>query len=251
MRKSREPSGYKTEEMLKEEARRRAEEERGMEEQKARSPGRKRAENFWYHYKWHTVAVLFIVFVAVFFLRDMLSRTDPDFTVVLVSTAAVSEETAAALEAALADAAWDRNGDGKVAVLVNSVYLASGSGQDALPAEDYAGAVKLTAVVVARVDPLYLVDRGAYEQLLQMAAPDAEAEGAPPEARSGGSVFEELDIPGTEDGLLPFSSTGLAEVPDLAPLSGFAFGFLPARGEESASLNAACLQLLDGIAPPR
>ena len=38
----------------------------------------KKAENFWYHYKWHTIAAIFIVIVVTVCTMQMCSRTDYD-----------------------------------------------------------------------------------------------------------------------------------------------------------------------------
>lgn len=42
-------------------------------------------ENYWYHYKWHTIGALFIVVVLAITIGQMVNRDDPDYTIMLVT----------------------------------------------------------------------------------------------------------------------------------------------------------------------
>ena len=45
---------------------------------KIQVPVSKKLENFWYHYKWHTIAVLVVIFIGVLLIAQMCSRTSFD-----------------------------------------------------------------------------------------------------------------------------------------------------------------------------
>ncbi len=48
---------------------------------KVKSPALKWLDNFWYHYKWHTIAILFVIIVGVMLTVQMCSKLDYDLHV--------------------------------------------------------------------------------------------------------------------------------------------------------------------------
>lgn len=71
-------------------------------------------ENFWYHYKWHTLITLFVVVVAAVCITQMVTKTEPDVTALYGGpaelTANQAHEVALALQMMLPE---DFNGDGE------------------------------------------------------------------------------------------------------------------------------------------
>ena len=48
---------------------------------KVKSPALKWLDNFWYHYKWHTIVILFVIIVGVMLILQMCSKPDYDLHV--------------------------------------------------------------------------------------------------------------------------------------------------------------------------
>jgi hypothetical protein len=198
-----------------------------------------KVDNYWYHYKFHTLAGIFVVVLAVFFIHDLVTKVDPDATVVMISTGYVSAQTTDALQTALAENLEDRNEDGKVEVAVDFIQLsasmiaadtaeAPAAPDDAAPEGDaleaamsggnaeaeYANLMKMTAILSAGMDPLYLVDDVVYQHLLAMATN---------EDGTVDPLF--ISLPENPDGSdrLSVSETILADVPALSELDGLTF----------------------------
>ncbi|MBQ2676931.1 MAG: hypothetical protein IJF54_06000 [Clostridia bacterium] len=88
-------------------------------------------ENYWYHYKFRTVFIGFLIFVVVFFAVQELKREHYDYTVVLYLSETVSPEFEEAVERTLEKYADDFDGNGEVNVqLLNFSYSPYGSNND-------------------------------------------------------------------------------------------------------------------------
>lgn len=83
--------------------------------------------NFWYHYKWVTLISLFAVVVLTVILVQMLTQEKEDYRLALVTEKVVPTTVLEELEAELAAYGKDLNGDGKVLVSVENLYI---GGQD-------------------------------------------------------------------------------------------------------------------------
>lgn len=256
-------SGYKTEEQLKQEAKRRAEEQAKLDALKPPpSPQKKKADNFWYHYKWHTIAAAVVVALAVFFVRDVVLSTDPDATILFVTNTPVSQETQDALQAILVEQGIDGNGDGEVSILVDYIYtppaLPEGAEAQDDPSAamaagaDYAGSMKLTTVVAAGVDLLYLLDDGMVAHFETMAlSSEVDGDGNVIREEPRGDeilqIFEALDIPGAQGALLPVSATILADYPACEPLMDMYFALRPVMDEKKPEPHDYGLALLEAL----
>lgn len=84
----------------------------------------KKWENFWYYYKFHVLAVAFVVFCLVIYIHDMVSKVSYDYTVAFVGSYSLTEEDKGKLENWFNENAQDLNGDGEVHVLVSDYYMA-------------------------------------------------------------------------------------------------------------------------------
>lgn len=108
------------------------------------TPRQKRA-NWWYYHKWHVFLGVGLLALGVYLGARILGigQVRPDYQVAYVGSAALPEDTAAALESALAELGTDCNGDGQVAVQLNQYVMGDGSGEGAVYA--YAGSTRLMA----------------------------------------------------------------------------------------------------------
>lgn len=71
-------------------------------------------QNYWYHYKWHTIAALFAVFVVVLIVSSKVTTPEPDVLLYYGGPSYFSEDAVQAVEDAFATVmAEDKNGDGK------------------------------------------------------------------------------------------------------------------------------------------
>lgn len=167
---------YKTEEELKREARIRRENEAKLAAEKPKSKLELKRENFWYHYKWHTVIGATALILAAFFVKDMFFRTRPDATIVMVSEEYFSAESVELMGMEIGRAASDFNGDKKVYIAVDSIMLPGGGEEAEMDGrQDYASIMKLSAVLSAGIDPVYLLDEAAYRYIVGMGMQDGDA----------------------------------------------------------------------------
>lgn len=109
------------------------------------TPAEKRA-NWWHYHKWHILLVVVLAAAAVNILGHALGfwQVRPDYQVAYVGSSALLEDTATALETALAQLGRDCNGDGRVIVRLNQ-YTAPGSGDSDAALYAYADSARLMA----------------------------------------------------------------------------------------------------------
>ena len=74
--------------------------------------------NFWHYYKWHILVALVAILIVGMFVKDIVSKVEPDYQFGVLSEKTLSAEALEALEIQLTPFANDRNGDGKVKVSV-------------------------------------------------------------------------------------------------------------------------------------
>ncbi len=91
-----------------------------------------RLDNFWYHYKWHTLITLFFVLFIGICTWQMCSKQSYDVYVMYAGTAAVTRTTDdgtepmyPAMQTTLAAFAEDRDDNGRVDVNFNTLYILS------------------------------------------------------------------------------------------------------------------------------
>jgi hypothetical protein len=169
---------YKTEEQLKREAKARSEAEANAAPRQV-SERAKKAENFWYHYKWHSIAAAALVFLGAFFVRDVFFRPRPDAVVVMVTELPFASDSIDRLEAALIELA-PPNEKGKKLVAVDYINF-SPANEAAMSEMAMATQMKLMAVMAAGTEYVYLLDEGAYGYITRMG--------------ESGSIFEEASVP--------------------------------------------------------
>lgn len=107
--------------------------------------------NWWHYHKWHLLLGAVLLIVGVDILRGALGLgvTEPDYQVAYVGTFSLPEDTAAALQTALARFGTDCNGDGAVTVQLHQ-YVSAQPADASAPDSDsayyaYASEVTLMA----------------------------------------------------------------------------------------------------------
>lgn len=270
-----EPVVGKTEEMLKQEAKERARQQAKIEALKPPpSPQKKKAENYWYHYKWATIGGIFALVLAAFFIKDIVFRTNPDATIILATQTPISQEALDSFQAELEKHATDFNGDGKISISIDNIYMPASAlrgteepevseestEEDILSSvqmggeQDYASVMKLTTVIAASSDPLYLVDDALYLHLSLMAASGTDDDGNPIEVDldqldEDSMIFQQLEAVSSADkDRLAFSDTALSGAEGCEVLEDMTFCLrFAGNKEKSIAYNQYCLDLLQSI----
>lgn len=118
-------------------------------------------ENYWYHYKWHTIGAVAVLIVLAVIIGQMVTRDPSDYTLVLVTEKAVTQSALDRLAAELEAAGTDLDGDGKVEVAIDSLIM-SGDSQ-----VDMVSPVKLQAHLAAADVLLFAFEPSMYEQYIK------------------------------------------------------------------------------------
>lgn len=92
-----------------------------MKKLQGNEEAKKKWENFWYYYKYHVLAGVFILVCIIVFAKDMLSKIDYDYCVSVVGSYAVPEEDKAALQKWFEEHGEDLNEDGEIHVQVQII----------------------------------------------------------------------------------------------------------------------------------
>lgn len=124
-------------------------------------------ENYWYHYKWHTIIALFLVITVGVSVTQCATKPNYDQSAVLYCDRTVMENTALALQAELSVRATDLNGDGQSLL---GVYNVSYDSDGVNPQNaGYANSQKLMVMVSSADYVLYIVDEYGYQRLMKEA----------------------------------------------------------------------------------
>lgn len=88
-----------------------------------RETAKKKWNNYWYYYKWHTLVGVFIIIVLIVSIKSCMTRINPDIQIMLRTNFFIPEESVNKMENALAPYCKDYNGDGKTVVFINNIYI--------------------------------------------------------------------------------------------------------------------------------
>ena len=87
-------------------------------------------DNFWYHYKWHSIVALFLVFTITICSVQMCTKDNPDVYVMYAGNTVISKTNGEGgispfqtATSSLKKHAEDYNGDGEVYLAFNSLYI--------------------------------------------------------------------------------------------------------------------------------
>lgn len=79
---------------------------------------KEKLQNYWFHYKWHTISAFFSVVIIAFLVAQCANREKYDYTVVLFSYKSCFDVQTEKIEEYLENYSTDLDGDGKVNVSV-------------------------------------------------------------------------------------------------------------------------------------
>ncbi len=124
---------------------------------------KEKLENFWYHYKWHTIAVIAIIIILAITVAQCAAREKYDFTTVMVTYSTVTDGRISEIEKYLEQFGEDINGDGKVNIqVVNCIVPTNTNNLQA----NQSSSVRLQAMLVGEPSALlYIVDKKGYDYL--------------------------------------------------------------------------------------
>lgn len=120
-------------------------------------------ENYWYHYKWHTIIGLFLVLTLAVGITQCATKPKYDSNCVLYCDRFVHDNTVAALEEAFEKRITDIDGNGTVAFQVyNLSYDSDGTN---VAQSTFSNSQKLMATVSSSDYVLYVVDQYGFDRL--------------------------------------------------------------------------------------
>lgn len=129
-------------------------------------------KTWFYYYKWPLVIGIAAILIFAPMVKDMLGIgvTKPDYKVACVTEYGITEETAAALTAALEEMGRDLNGDGVVSVQLTQFRTGNG-GQEAMELYAYSSQVAVIADMQAEESHFFLFrDPAQFQQTYQILA---------------------------------------------------------------------------------
>ncbi|MEG0771656.1 MAG: hypothetical protein RR436_07155 [Clostridia bacterium] len=116
--------------------------------------------NFWYHYKWQTLLVLFIAMVLSVSVVSCVNKPHPDLTIVFVSQNALLDKQRLELKEVMASKISDYNEDGKSLVEIIEIDLLKTN--DTIRS---AGVQRLMAELVVAENYFFMIDDEGYRVL--------------------------------------------------------------------------------------
>lgn len=132
-----------------------------MKKPQMKEETRKKIDNFWYYYKIHVLVVVFILFVAGVFVKDIVTKVDYDYSVAFVTEEMMTDEEISSIQSVLEKEAEDLNGDGEIHVEVQNYTIPQGDSAD--PQLVAAGQTKLTVDIQDGTSMIFFLSPGCYE----------------------------------------------------------------------------------------
>ena len=126
---------------------------------------REKIANFWFHYKWHTIAAVLAAIIVAVSVTQCATAVKNDFAVVVFSYSSLSDTQLAPLKAYMEDMCEDINGDGTVSIqFVNCSYNKSGNNGQ----YEYTMLTKLQAILAGEDNALlYISDDESHKYLFE------------------------------------------------------------------------------------
>ena len=132
-----------------------------MKKPQMKEETRKKIDNFWYYYKIHVLVVVFILFVASVFIKDIVIKVDYDYSVAFVTEEMMTNEEISSIQSVFEREAEDLNGDGEIHVEVQNYTIPQGDSAD--PQLVAAGQTKLTVDIQEGTSMIFFLSPGCYE----------------------------------------------------------------------------------------
>lgn len=147
-----------------------------MKKVQGNEEAKKKWENFWYYYKYHVLAGVFVLVCIIVFAKDMMAKIDYDYCVSLVGNYAVPEEDKAALQKWFEERAEDLNEDGEIHVQIADYFLPGEDDAGFDPQMYAASQTKLTVDLQEGTSMIYFLSEDNYQKFLEMDAFPKEEE---------------------------------------------------------------------------
>lgn len=133
--------------------------------------GKDKAKNFWFHYKWHVIACVFIAAVLSVLITQCMGKEKFDTQIVLFTYDTYLDSQTAAMEEYFEGFCPDFDGNGKVNVGVTSCSYSKGNFSN--PDLNNAMATKLQSILIAQREiVLFIVDEETFEYMNSLPAED-------------------------------------------------------------------------------
>lgn len=132
-----------------------------MKKPQMKEETRKKIDNFWYYYKIHVLVVVFILFVAGVFIKDIVTKVNYDYSVAFVTEEMMTNEEISSIQSVFEGEAEDLNGDGEIHVEVQNYTIPQGDSAD--PQLVAAGQTKLTVDIQEGTSMIFFLSPGCYE----------------------------------------------------------------------------------------
>ena len=132
-----------------------------MKKPQMKEETRKKIDNFWYYYKIHVLVVVFILFVAGVFIKDIVTKVDYDYSAAFVTEEMMTNEEISSIQSVFEREAEDLNGDGEIHVVVQNYTIPQGDSAD--PQLVAAGQTKLTVDIQDGTSMIFFLSPGCYE----------------------------------------------------------------------------------------
>ncbi len=124
---------------------------------------KEKLQNYWYHFKWHTITVIALAIVLAITITQCATREKYDFITVLFTYSAVTDDRIDEIEKYLEQFGKDIDGDGKVNIQIVNCSVPSNNNNSQLNQTSIA---KLQSMVAAEPNAmLYIVDKKGYNYL--------------------------------------------------------------------------------------
>lgn len=208
-----------------------------MEFEKPKFGTKKWFENYWYHYKWHTIGGLFVLFLLAMLVHDMVSKEKYDAEISIHTSTIVIEEQRERLEQLIEPYAVDSDGDGTVNVGITANIF---PGDDGNPQLFMAAQTKFMAEMSDGVAMILILDDYTYE-LIGENSFFADLSAINDQAQDGGMR-------------VPLSATALGKDPLIAPVADKLFftlrthdSHIVTKNEKTEAYYQSQKQLLESI----
>ena len=133
--------------------------------------GKDKASNFWFHYKWHVIACVFIAAVLSVLITQCMGKEKFDTQIVLFTYDTYLDSQTVAMEEYFEGFCPDFDGNGKVNVGVTSCSYSKGN--FANPDLNNAMATKLQSILIAQREiVLFIVDEETFKYMNSLPAED-------------------------------------------------------------------------------
>lgn len=126
-------------------------------------------EYFWDYYKWHTIAILSILLIAVVTIFQQATQPKYEFNVSYSADLSVFDESELALEKKMSEFVTDSDGDGKDGVNINQLTFIEGTQE---PQVEYTMITKLQLEMTDENTIIYIFDDNKAKYLVDSEAMD-------------------------------------------------------------------------------